>query len=192
MHRRRAATCVRHMWRQTIGCRGQPRRCWVGLRPGRISWPTRLSVRGRRCVQRIPRPLRRVAGLRPPSPISGARRSVQRGCVRRYLCRYEVPVCRHDEDDGIGVQHGGHDEVEVVVEGAGLARLEAGLASVAVANVHHGGVEALHRVAKFFTLAMNVSVREKLLPRWRGLPMITATSMSSAAFYISTVSEFWL
>ena len=54
---------------------------------------------------------------------------------------------KNGEHDGVGLQNGGGDGVEVVVEGTGLPRLKAGFAGAAASDVQKGGVKAPDGVA---------------------------------------------
>ena len=63
------------------------------------------------------------------------------------LRRNRVPVDRHGEYDGLRLENGRRDAVEIVVERAGFARLVARHAGVAAANLQKGGVEPLDGVA---------------------------------------------
>ena len=57
------------------------------------------------------------------------------------LGRDGVPVHRHGEHQGVSLQDSRSDHVEIIIKGAGLPGLETGLAGMATANIHHGGIK---------------------------------------------------
>lgn len=100
------------------------------------------------------------------------------------LSRNRIPIYGHCKHDCIRIKDMGSDDVEVIVERAGLAGLEAGHAGMAAPDLHHSGIKANY----FMTLGFRCL--DEGIHHGESIAVLTGTSCNYSYLHFLMVFEF--